>query len=768
MADRCYDEETESSCNGRSRWGCQWTTDCGDDDEPTDPPTPHPVHSPVETEHPVHSPTDPPVHTPTDPPTTKSPTPPPVADVGCCYGANENMRLYMNCYDLEDDEFTCLRYVSRWGCGWMDGVSECVPPTPEPGCCAKGDPTNWQAWRCEDATESVCQQFAGRADCEWRTGDDPRLCADPTTQPTPSPIPTPQPSVRPTTAPVPSIPPTRAPFEGQSSCPTNHRHRKSWAESSAQERALYVSGFKQLADSGVVQKFTETHLDSSEHSNAAFLPWHREYIYLMENAIRALGGQYECFTLPYWDWSSEPTPHDVQDGATLFITDSGLGGDGNGQCLLDEDGDDDPIWGDGAYTVYVTSDRFSSGDCLIRDLDYPEETGVCAFYSPSQLMDLIDQSSQYKFFRPYLEGTPHGLPHVCIGGDAYGDMATYFSPNDPIFYLHHCFVDYLYAIWQDCNDYDGATINSNSNGYDKSVTADLDFDALEPDGISPGPKQIADTFDIVADFDVSYEKGDFWVNAEVDATGNCASGNINDDWFYDDESSSELEEEYKGQKRSRRGSLSVSAAIWKNLREKYPDAPTRGLVAEWAEEVCFYEQQQADIDCPVPDELPDCSSFPVDPESNDIVVSLDEMLAFNLSDCQISTRQSMYNWADIMSQKRFLCEGCYDPICGLRGIMDVGRCLFDSMEHDDDDELTASAVSTDSVKALLVTARDGVQSNMAVLVLVAAAVLILAAKRWRDATATTSKGKGAETEMAPKRRSSSTATAAARAYGAVY
>ncbi len=63
-----------------------------------------------------------------------------------------------------------------------------------------------------------------------------------------------------------------------------------------------------------------------------------------------------------------------------------------------------------------------SGNCLIRDLDYPEETVTCAFYSPSQLMDLIDASSQYKFFRPYIEGTPHGLPHVCIGGDAYGDI----------------------------------------------------------------------------------------------------------------------------------------------------------------------------------------------------------------------------------------------------------------------------------------------------------------------------------------------------------
>jgi len=339
----------------------------------------------------------------------------------------------------------------------------------------------------------------------------------------------------------------------------------------------------------------------------------------MENAIRALGGQYECFTLPYWDWTAEPTPHDVQDGETLFITDSGLGGDGNGQCLNDN------MWGNNAYEVYTTSSRVQwPGDCLIRDLDYPQETGTCGFYSPSQVMDLIDASSQYKFFRPYVEGTPHGLPHVCIGGDAYGDMSTYFSPNDPIFFLHHCFVDFLWAIWQDCNDYDGANIASNSNGYDKSVTAILEYDAMEAAGLSPGPKQISDTFDIYEDYDVSYEKGDFWVNANVDGAGNCVSDEINDDWFYNERSESELDEDEKVEeeyRRSKRSSMSVSGAIWKNLKSKYPDAPIRGLVAEWAEEVCLYEQQQAGIDCPIPDELPDCDDFPVDPDTNDIVIS---------------------------------------------------------------------------------------------------------------------------------------------------
>jgi len=155
-------------------------------------------------------------------------------------------------------------------------------------------------------------------------------------------------------------------------------------------------------------------------------------------------------------------------------------------------------------------------------------------------------------------------------------------------------------------------------------------------------------------------------------------------------------------------------------------------VAEWAEEVCLYEQQQAGIDCPIPDELPDCDDFPVDPDTNDIVISLDEMIdSFNLTECQIETRQHMYQWADIMAQKKFLCEGCYDPICGLRGVMQVGRCLFDSMEHDDAEDDEEETVK-DAMMALLVTARESAQSNASLVVLVVAAALIFAAKQWLD------------------------------------
>ena len=40
-----------------------------------------------------------------------------------------------------------------------------------------------------------------------------------------------------------------------------------------------------------------------------------------------------------------------------------------------------------------------------------------------------------------------------------------YSPDDPLFYLHHNFVDYVWGLWQDCNGYDGVEHTSQSDMY---------------------------------------------------------------------------------------------------------------------------------------------------------------------------------------------------------------------------------------------------------------------------------------------------------------
>ena len=52
---------------------------------------------------------------------------------------------------------------------------------------------------------------------------------------------------------------------------------------------------------------------------------------------------------------------------------------------------------------------------------------------------------QYHQFRLSLEQSPH---HNLIHGRVGRDMAQMISPNDPIFFLHHCQVDRIWARWQ--------------------------------------------------------------------------------------------------------------------------------------------------------------------------------------------------------------------------------------------------------------------------------------------------------------------------------
>ena len=83
-----------------------------------------------------------------------------------------------------------------------------------------------------------------------------------------------------------------------------HRHRKPWHEIDDIQRELYISGFKQLSENGRLSSFVNQHASDGSspqaHSTAAFLPWHRYFLWEVETAFRSLGDEYECFAIPYW------------------------------------------------------------------------------------------------------------------------------------------------------------------------------------------------------------------------------------------------------------------------------------------------------------------------------------------------------------------------------------------------------------------------------------------------------------------------------------
>ncbi|MHC4956400.1 MAG: tyrosinase family protein, partial [Planctomycetota bacterium] len=58
-------------------------------------------------------------------------------------------------------------------------------------------------------------------------------------------------------------------------------------------------------------------------------------------------------------------------------------------------------------------------------------------------LDPIFADTNFFSFSSQIEGSPHNLTHVIVGST----MVTGGSPLDPIFWAHHCMVDYCWAKW---------------------------------------------------------------------------------------------------------------------------------------------------------------------------------------------------------------------------------------------------------------------------------------------------------------------------------
>lgn len=189
------------------------------------------------------------------------------------------------------------------------------------------------------------------------------------------------------------------------------------------------------------------------HWNIGFLAWHRQYLRSFELQLQA---QVPGVTIPYWDWT------DHVDAVNMLFTPEFLGSLREGRPGPVPDGVlRDPVppaerpgwWPDGAdgFPIHPVL-REGLGAQLSRG-------GVGVNWPPTQAgMDqleqlVIDQPGVHPLWYFWLvveEGHPqvtdrtHNSGHNFIGGH----MSGAFSPNDPVFWLHHSNVDRLWANWQ--------------------------------------------------------------------------------------------------------------------------------------------------------------------------------------------------------------------------------------------------------------------------------------------------------------------------------
>ncbi|MEV4684081.1 tyrosinase MelC2 [Streptomyces kurssanovii] len=224
--------------------------------------------------------------------------------------------------------------------------------------------------------------------------------------------------------------------------------RKNQARLTATEKRAFVDALLELKRNGRYDTFVATHndfimsdTDSGErvgHRSPSFLPWHRRFLIEFEQALQSVD---PSVALPYWDWTVDRTP-----GASLWAPDF-LGGSGRGRDGQVMDG---PFArGANRWAVNV---RVDGRDFLRRSLgaggrQLPTRAEVDAVLAMG-VYDAAPWNSASDGFRNHLEGwrgaNLHNRVHVWVGGH----MATGASPNDPVFWMHHAFVDKLWADWQ--------------------------------------------------------------------------------------------------------------------------------------------------------------------------------------------------------------------------------------------------------------------------------------------------------------------------------
>ncbi len=222
------------------------------------------------------------------------------------------------------------------------------------------------------------------------------------------------------------------------------RCRKNQATLTATEKAKFVAALLAMKASGKYDQYVAIHEAAMNspmmyaHRGPAFPAWHRELLRRFELDLQAIDA---TVTLPYWNWSVDNSPMSSIWNADLM--------GGNGRA--------------GDSRVMTGAFAFDGGNWTLvhgstQDLRRQFGVGVATLPTPADVTATLNALpydvapwSQFSSsgFRNTLEGwingpQMHNRVHVWVGGS----MLPGTSPNDPVFFLNHCFVDKLWADWQ--------------------------------------------------------------------------------------------------------------------------------------------------------------------------------------------------------------------------------------------------------------------------------------------------------------------------------
>jgi tyrosinase len=192
-----------------------------------------------------------------------------------------------------------------------------------------------------------------------------------------------------------------------------------------------AAGSPQAAWKAAAQKCWAT----CPHGSPWFVAWHRWYIFYFEQIVRSLSGAAD-FALPYWNYASDMGPSlqlpvQFQDPTNPLYEDlRGLGfynpaGAGAQNLPMN----------DGGYLPFPATDY---SPALSATALFPSDDST-------NFADLPDPRYYVLGLAGRLEIQPHDNVHVNVGG-LMSNVPV--AAMDPVFFVHHCQIDRLWASWQ--------------------------------------------------------------------------------------------------------------------------------------------------------------------------------------------------------------------------------------------------------------------------------------------------------------------------------
>uniref|UniRef100_A0A0R3RX42 Tyrosinase_Cu-bd domain-containing protein n=1 Tax=Elaeophora elaphi TaxID=1147741 RepID=A0A0R3RX42_9BILA len=213
--------------------------------------------------------------------------------------------------------------------------------------------------------------------------------------------------------------------------------RKEYRQLSEEERERFHNALNQLKLSGDYDKIAQWHsnpqLSGGAHSGPAFLPWHREYIKRLEIALRLID---PAVSLPYWDSTLENSIPESTD--TILFSKELMGeNDKNGNII----------------NGFISHWKSSQGQPITRR---PKQEGrplnendIQAVIRHSNVIDVLAYTAPQSGCKHPTDWTSLEYSHanalVWVGGDMFQQTS---SANDPLFFLHHAFVDSIWEYWR--------------------------------------------------------------------------------------------------------------------------------------------------------------------------------------------------------------------------------------------------------------------------------------------------------------------------------